>query len=328
MTAPIIVTGHRNPDTDAIASAVGYAWTLGAAAGLPDSYRAIALGAVNAQTQFALDRFGMTAPPVIAHADAVAQPRTFILVDHNEQEQSLPGLEGTDVIEILDHHRLATVTTALPIRVQIEPIGSCSTLVAERAASLGLILPPGIAGLLLCGILSDTLIFKSPTTTAREQNAARKLAVLANLVDADADPAAIDAAIVELGNPLLASSGGIGDRPADAIAANDLKFFEEKGFKFGIAQIEVTSLRDLPGRLDEIKGALLTLAVENTLGLAIIMVTDVVQGSSRLIVTGDPHAVAALPYARLDDGTLDAPGMMSRKKQLLPTVLEYVTGMA
>lgn len=328
MTHPILITGHRNPDTDAIASAIGYAYVLNAAAGTPDAHQAIALGAPNPQTQFALDRFNTAAPPVLASAEAAPQPRRFILTDHNEPEQSIPGLQGAEVVELLDHHRLATITTVLPIRVQIEPVGSTCTLVAERAEALGVPLPPAIAGLLLCGILSDTLIFRSPTSTPREQAAARKLAVLAGLAAPDADLTTVEAAITALGEPLLAASGGIGDRPADEIAASDLKFFDEHGFKFGIAQIEVTTTADLPPRRADLQAALDRMAAANSVAFAMIMVTDVVQGNTRLLFSGDARVLAALPYAPLADGTLEAPGMMSRKKQLLPAVLEALAGLA
>ena len=128
-------------------------------------------------------------------------------------------------------------------------------------------------------------------------------------------------AINELGEALLASSAGLGSRPADEIVNTDIKFYEESGFKVGIAQIEVSNFAELPARLADIHEALQKLVDDQKLALALLMVTDVVRGNSRLVAVGVPRIVTTLPYARLDDDTLDAPGMMSRKKQLLPTVL-------
>lgn len=319
MTDTILVTGHRNPDMDAIASAVGYAWLLSMLGA--GEYTAGRPGDINSQTAFALDHFGVQAPPLVAE---VAPARQVVMVDHNELEQSVIGLDAAAVIEILDHHRLATITTTLPIRVTIDAVGSCSTLVSERAAAEGVTLPAGIAGVLLCGILSDTLVFRSPTTTPREHAAARRLAIEAGLAPADASKETVIAAIQAVGEPLLNASAGIGDRPAEEIVGGDLKFFEQGAYRFGIVQIEVTNLSDLPRRLGDLKGALTTILTAESLILALLMVTDVVRGDSQLVAVGDARVLAALPYPLSPMGTLDAPGMMSRKKQLLPAVLEAV----
>jgi manganese-dependent inorganic pyrophosphatase len=215
--------------------------------------------------------------------------------------------------------------TAIPIRFRIEPVGSCSTLVAERAIDLGQPFPPPIAGLLLCGILSDTLIFKSPTVTARDHSAASWLALNAKLAPAGANEAMIDAAISELGQQLLAAGAGLGSRPVDEIINNDVKFYEINGAKVGIAQVEVTNLTELASRLPELREGLGQLAETHNLKLAVLMITDVVLGNSRLVTVGQPRIITALPYPRLNDDTLDAPGIMSRKKQLLPTVLAVLS---
>ncbi len=438
----ILVIGHRNPDMDAIASAVGYAWLLNEVS--EAAYIPGRTGQVNSQTAFALDRFGVDAPVLVTdvrprvsdlaellpylhegqtllHAcqtiartrrpapllDAQQKPvgllsgaglfahlaealsstsvlalakefdlpaetavdadstilnaedfvrdvlgqvlrseqddfivvdadgryaglsrratlmspphRQIVMVDHNELAQAVAGLEEAEVIEVLDHHRLSTIPTAVPIRFYVDPVGSCSTLVLERALELEKSFPPGIAGILLCGILSDTLIFRSPTATPRDRAAAARLARMANL-SADSDDQ-INEAINELGESLLAASAGIGSRPAEEIISTDIKFYDESGFKVGVAQVEVSSFAELPSRLDDIRGALQKLLDNQKLALALLMVTDVVRGNSRIVAVGMPRIVAELPYAHLDDDTLDAPGMMSRKKQLLPEVL-------
>jgi manganese-dependent inorganic pyrophosphatase len=440
----ILVIGHRNPDMDAIASAVGYAWLLNELN--PTSYLPGRTGQVNAQTAFALDRFGVDSPALItdvrprvgdlteslpylqegqtllnacqmiartrrpaalldknekplgllsgaglfAHlAEALSSTsvlalakefdlpadtaidagsailnaedfardvlgqalrteqddfvvvdddgryaglcrraalmsppkRRVVMVDHNELAQAVAGLEEAEVIEVLDHHRLSTIPTSVPIRFHVDPVGSCSTLVLERAVEAGKTFPPGIAGVLLCGILSDTLIFRSPTTTRRDHAAAIKLARLASLRADDAADEQVNGAIGELGEALLAASAGLGNRPAEEVVSTDIKFYDESGFQVGIAQVEVSNFSELPERLADIREALTKLVENQRLALALLMVTDVVRGNSRLVAVGMPRIVTALPYAHLDDDTLDAQGVMSRKKQLLPAVL-------
>lgn len=445
---PTYVIGHRNPDMDAIASAVGYAWLLSHTRDVP--FVAARCGNVNAQTQFALQRFGAVAPlllndvhsrvqdvleqiptlnasqtlleacqliartrrpaPVLdatgrpagiisgaglfaTFADALSSTsvlalakeferaaqsavdatsltlhaedyvrdvvpqalrndhdefvvvdaqgryaglcrksallspprRSVVLVDHNELQQAVAGLEEADVIEVIDHHRLSTVPTSIPIRFRIEPVGSCSTLVAEAALDEHVQFPADVAGLLLCGILSDTLIFRSPTCTARDRAAAAELARMAQLVAAGATAEAVMAAISELGNALLAAGAGLNTRPAEEIVSGDIKYYDVAVGRVGIAQVEVTNFSEFAARLGDLLAALDGLVASEKLALALLMVTDVVRGNSRLLAAGEPRFAAVLPYPRLEDHVMDAPGVVSRKKQLLPTVLSALS---
>ena len=251
--------------------------------------------------------------------------RKVVMVDHNELAQAVPGLEEGEVVEVLDHHRLSSVPTSVPIRFRIEPVGSCSTLVAEKSIEQKIKFPEGIAGLLLSGILSDTLIFRSPTATQRDRDAAIKLAVMAKLATAKDSEERVLQVIADFGQQLLASGAGLGMRPAEEIVSTDIKYYETNGSKVGIAQVEVANLSELPPRLDALRDALEELTKSQKLILALLMVTDVVLGNSRLVAVGQPRVIATLPYTRLDDDTLDAPGIMSRKKQLLPTVLAVLS---
>lgn len=444
----ILVVGHRNPDTDAIASAVGYAWVLNASGG--DSYTAARTGKVNSQTAFALDHFGIEAPsfvadvwrrvgdlseplpslrkgqtlleacqliakirrpapvlddqgrpfgllsgadlfgnladalgsasvmalarelerPIESALDAVgtvlheddhvrdvisgalrsiqddflvidqagkyiglcrktgllAPPRRkIVMVDHNEPGQAVPGLEDAELIEVLDHHRLGNVPTTMPIRFHVDPVGSCSTLVAERGIDSQGTIPEKIAGLLLCGVLSDTLVFRSPTTTPRDQATAKQLASMAGLCAPNASDADCMSAISALGQKLLTAGAGLGSQTAEELITNDLKFFEANGASVAIAQVEVANLSELTAHLSEIRDELNRLLEAKSLALAMLMVTDVVRGNSILVPVGLSRVITALPYARLSDETLDAPGVVSRKKQLLPAVLEALS---
>ncbi len=250
--------------------------------------------------------------------EALNPPRLkLILVDHNEEQQALGALEEADLIEILDHHRLDNPTTREPIRFTIDVVGSTSTLVSERIDQAGLSAPPDLAGLLLAGLLSDTLILTSPTTTERDNEAAERLERWACM---SGTPLAGES-IASFGEQILSAGAGLSSRSAAEIVSADFKVYESGGLRFGIAQAEVTNFAHLGDHLGELKNALIELGDSRGLDFVMLMVTDVVLRTSRLLITRDVPALEVLPYPRIQDGTLDAEGVVSRKKQLLPIVL-------
>jgi manganese-dependent inorganic pyrophosphatase len=257
--------------------------------------------------------FGLCRSP-----DVLNPPRMqIILVDHNEASQAISALDEADLIEVLDHHRLGNPPTQTPIPFTVDPVGSTSTLVSERIAAAGFTPPMQIAGLLLAGLLSDTLNLNSPTTTERDRQAAERLGSWAVF------PNGLPFQNVQaFGEAMLAAGAGLSVRSVDSLLHSDLKIYEKAELRFGIAQVEVASLLELEERLTEICAGLEALCEFKGLGIAVLMVTDVVRGASRLALAG-PHAdrLNELPYTRLPDGTLDAPDLVSRKKQLLPTIL-------
>jgi len=201
-------------------------------------------------------------------------------------------------------------------------VGSTSTLISERINDSGLSAPPELAGLLLAGLLSDTLILTSPTTTPRDHEAAERLGRWAFVVGSPLSSETVES----YGQKVISAGAGLGTRkPADIVSA-DLKLYEESGMSFGVAQVEVTSLVELEENLDLLKEALIRLADSKGLDFAMLMVTDVVRGSSRLLLTSDVPGLGGLPYAKEPDGTLRAPGVVSRKKQLLPALLSALEG--
>lgn len=250
--------------------------------------------------------------------EALNPPRLkLILVDHNEEQQALGALSEADLLEILDHHRLDNPTTREPIRFTVDVVGSTSTLVSERIDQSGLSAPPQLAGLLLAGLLSDTLILTSPTTTPRDHEAADRLARWAFM----SGTALQDETIESYGQQILSSGAGLSSRSAKEIVSADFKVYDTEGVRFGIGQAEVTNFAQLGENLDELKEALIDLGDSRGLDFVMLMVTDVVRRSSRLVVTRDVPALEVLPFPHLADGTMDAPGVVSRKKQLLPVVL-------
>lgn len=256
----------------------------------------------------------------IAHQrDLLNPPRLkIILVDHNEPSQAIPALEEAELLEILDHHRLGNPYTHTPIRFTVDIVGSTSTLVCEQTAEAGLSMPPTLAGVLLAGLLADTLILTSPTTTPRDKQAAERLARWAFVGGSPLKGETIDS----YGKAVLAAGAGLSNRKPEEIVGNDIKLYEAGGFKLAIAQVEVTDLVQLADYLGPLRKALDELKDRRGLDFVMLLVTDIVRGSSRLILSSNaPPILNDLPYPPLPDGTRDAPGVVSRKKQLLPVVL-------
>ena len=256
---------------------------------------------------------------VARQRDVLNPPRLkIILVDHNEPRQALAALEEAELLEILDHHRLGNSSTHQPIRFTVDIVGSTSTLVSELTAEAGLSVPPALAGALLAGLLADTLILTSPTTTPRDKQAAERLARWAFVGGSPLTGETIET----YGKAVLNAGAGLSNRVPKDVVSNDIKPYEAGGFKFAVAQAEVTDLMQLSEYLDPLLKALNDLRDKRGLDFAMLMITDVVRGTSRLIVSSSaPPILDDLPYPPLPDGTRDAVGVVSRKKQLLPVVL-------
>lgn len=255
---------------------------------------------------------------VCTQREVLNPPRLrLILVDHNEPGQALGALEEAELLEILDHHRLGNMSTHAPIRFSVDVVGSTSTLVSERIEEAGLSAPPEMAGLLLAGLLSDTLIMTSPTTTDRDRRASERLARWAFVRNG----LLAGETIQSYGEQVLRSGAGLATRNADEIVNTDLKLYEAGGFSFAIAQVEVTDLLQLDEHLAALQKALDGLREHKGLDFAMLMVTDVVKNTSRLLTVKAPPILDDLPYPRKSDGTRLASGVVSRKKQLLPVVL-------
>jgi manganese-dependent inorganic pyrophosphatase len=246
----------------------------------------------------------------------------IILVDHNEPHQALGALDEAELIEILDHHRLGNPSTHIPIKFTVDIVGSTSTLVSERIEDAGLSAPPALAGLLLAGLLSDTLKLTSPTTTPRDEQAAERLARWAFTWDSPLKGETIDT----FGEKLLSAGVGLTTRSPDQVVRGDMKIYKAGGYEFAIAQAEVSDLVQLSDHLDRLKKALQDLHDSKGLDFAMLMVTDVVGGSSRIIMVNAPAVLENLPYSPRPDGTLQADDVVSRKKQLLPIVLGLLEG--
>ena len=255
---------------------------------------------------------------VCRQREALHPPRIkVILVDHNEPDQALGSLDEADLVEILDHHRLGNAPTRVPIKFTVDPVGSTSTLVSERIDDAGLSAPPALAGLLLAGLVSDTLALTSPTTTERDRLAAKRLSRWAFIGGSPLAGEDFDS----YAKAILHAGAGLSSRSPDEIVHADFKQYEAAGKRFGISQVEVTSFQQLNKYLADLQEAMRKLRDSKNLDFAMLMVTNVVSGSSRIILTDDVPALELLPFNRAQDSTLIAEGVVSRKKQLLPLVL-------
>jgi manganese-dependent inorganic pyrophosphatase len=246
---------------------------------------------------------------LITRTDLVAPtPREVLLVDHAEQAQSVPGVEQAQIVEILDHHHIGSIETRIPVRATFDPVGSTSTLVIERFQQAAEEPTKPTATVLLGAILSDTVILNSPTTTDRDRVAVRWLE---EFLDLDAE---------EFGREMFESGSDAADASVESLLARDHKEYETAEGPMSIAQVE-TAGRVLAGRLGELREALQAQHDKNGHVLSALMVTDILEKHTQLLVAGDVAAAERAFRTQAKDGILELPGVMSRKKQVAPPLL-------
>lgn len=301
----VFVTGHKNPDTDSVCSALSYA-ALKQAQGVEAV--AVRLGEVNKETQYALDYFQVEAPELIA---SVEEKQAVMLVDHNEPAQSVDGLDKAELLEIVDHHRLGGLNTANPIFVHIEPVGCTATIITKMFDCQKVELPKKIAGLLLSAIVSDTVLFKSPTCTEQDKAAAEKLAVIAGVN------------LKEYGMAMLKAGADLGDLTPAQIAKTDSKPFSFGKYKAIVAQISVMDTADILAKKAELVAAMQELCQNEGYDMSLLMVTDIMEESTELVFVGEPKQLIADAFGKDASGdSIYLPGVMSRKKQIVPQLTE------
>jgi len=255
---------------------------------------------------------------VCRQRDILNPPRIkIVLVDHNEAEQAVASLEEAELLEILDHHRLGNPSTHTPIKFTVDVVGSTSTLVSERIEDAGLSAPPNLAGMLLSGLLSDTLIRSSPTTTPRDHQAAERLSRWAFV----GGTILASETVKSFGEKVISAGAGLGARAPKEVVSTDMKIYSGGNYHFAISQAEVSDLYELTEHQSALTKALNDLRESKGLDFAMLMVTDVVSKESRLLIDNAPPLLDNLPYPPQPDGTRLAEGVVSRKKQLLPVVL-------
>lgn len=297
-----LVFGHRNPDTDAITSAIAYSYLRNQ---LGDDTEAVALGTPNEETKFALAHFGFEAPRVIEKArpevDAV------MLVDHNEAQQSVSDIDELGVTHLIDHHRVANFETAAPLYAHLEPVGCTATIIYKEFKSFGIEIPAQLAGLMLSAIISDTLLFKSPTTTEMDEIVALELAKMAG-VDAQA-----------YGLEMLEAGTNLASKTEEELITADAKSFEMGGKTVRIDQVNTVDVDDVFKREAALRAAMEAQSAAEGFDLFLLMVTNILDSNTRLLVVGEPQEVVEKAFdVKLVDNKADLPGVVSRKKQVVP----------
>ncbi len=257
-----------------------------------------------------LDNFGRIC--AVATKTNLLRPSAIklILVDHNELSQAVPGASQVEILEVIDHHRLGNFHTEKPIRFINQPLGSTCSLVATLYRQAGLEPEAKMAGLMLAGLLSDTVLMKSPTTTTTDRELASWLARLAGL---DAE---------DFGQRMFLSGSALAEYPStEALLLSDFKEYAAGERNFGIGQVEVVSFGEFHDRRNELMQGLAELCETRRLDFAGLLVSDIVQQTSQLLVQGEAFLIDALGYPRLEPGLYELKGVLSRKKQLVPHLL-------
>ncbi len=234
------------------------------------------------------------------------------LVDHNEFSQAVDGIEEADVVEVIDHHRIGARSTTTPITFINRVLGSTSTIIADMYRTAGVEPEPETAALMLSAILSDTVILKSPTTTDTDEEVARWLA---------------DVAGVELepyGEAMFEAGSEIAGLTARQIVERDQKRYEEGGHRFAVSQIEMVSFKLFEERREEIRQAVEALRAEAGLDFACLMVTDITHGTTRLVYSGNERVGSAIQYPTVAPGIYEMKDVLSRKKQVLPYLIDLL----
>ncbi len=237
------------------------------------------------------------------------KPRRVLLVDHAERGQSVPGIEQAQIVEILDHHHIGNIETSIPIPATFDPVGSTATLILERYKASGLKPKESTAKMLLAAVLSDTVIFNSPTTTERDREVAR---YLEGLLDLDAE---------EFGMEMFEASSDVSGLSAEEVVGRDAKeYATNSGEKMSISQVETVGI-GLLERKGELLDALEELREKNDYLFSALMITDIIEGGTELLCVGECAPVERAFDSRAKEGVIDLPGVMSRKKQVAPKLL-------
>lgn len=295
----ILVMGHKNPDTDSICSAIAYA-NLKKELGF--EVEAVRLGTISKETQFILDYLKLDAPRLI---NEVKEGDKIILVDHNEAGQSVDGRDKATILEIIDHHKI-DLKTSDPINLRFETVGCSSTIISKMYGEKNVNISKEMATVMLSAIMSDTLIFKSPTCTEEDVVQGKKLAEIAGL----------DYEVY--GKELLIAGTSLDDKTAYEIVNIDCKPFEFGNQKAAVAQVNTVDIFAVLARKAELEEVMKELMAKDSLDFVALMITDIITNSTELYVVGDK--TLTIKTFGMSEGaeTVFLPNVVSRKKQIVP----------
>lgn len=305
----ILVFGHKNPDTDAVTAAMSFSYLKQQ---LGENTEAVVLGEINEETAFALDYFEAEKPSIIKTAADKAD--TVYLVDHNEFQQSVDDIKEVEIGAVVDHHRISNFETKNPLYYRAEPVGCTNTIILKIFKENNVVIPKYIAGLMLSAIISDTLLFKSPTFTVEDEAAAKELAKLAE-VDLN-----------DYGLELLKAGTNIDSKSAEELIDLDAKSFNMNNRNVRIGQINVVDVEDVLSKQDKLIEAIKKTNDENHYDLFLLVVTNILDSDSVVLAYGEPvEAVEQAFGVKLENNRAVLKNVVSRKKQIVPQLTEELS---
>ena len=298
----ILVTGHKCPDTDTICSAIVMAKVQSEIRN--EECEAVRLGEINKETEYALNYFKVEKPRMIEN---ISEGQKIILVDHNEFTQSVEGIEKAKIEMVVDHHRIANFQTSEPLYYIAKPVGCTATLIFEICKQNNIKLDSKMAGMLLSAIISDTLLFKSPTCTELDKKMAEELAKVAN-VNAE-----------EYGIEMLKAGTDLDIFTEKQLIELDAKNFTKDGVKYRVAQVNTVSIPDVLKRQEKIEKEMNAYIEENELDLFVLAITDILNSDSEIIALGKRVDIIEKEN-KLENNRILLKGVVSRKKQIVPMI--------
>ena len=302
----ILVFGHKNPDTDTICSAIAYAELKGK---LGKDVKAVRLGEINEETKFVLDYFKVEKPELIESVSG----KEIMLVDHNERTQTADGFEEAKVLELVDHHRISNFNVDEPLYVRMEPVGCTATIILKLFKENNLLPEPTTAGLMLSAIVSDTLLFKSPTCTECDVKAGKELAEIAGVN------------VEEYGLEMLKAGTALGGKSESELINMDMKIFEVDGSKIGVAQVNTVNEAELLERKEKLLVEINNIINKEGLKFFIFAITNILSNDSTGIVAGDGNAIIEKAFnEKIDNNLIALKGVVSRKKQIIPPLTKAI----
>ncbi|MFC5714345.1 manganese-dependent inorganic pyrophosphatase [Thalassorhabdus alkalitolerans] len=302
----VLIFGHKNPDTDTICSAIAYA-DLKKQIGV--EAEPLRLGSINGETEYALNYFNAEAP---RYVETVAnEGGDVILVDHNERQQSADDIQEVKVVEVIDHHRISNFETSDPLYYRAEPVGCTATILKKLYKEQGVDIPKNIAGLMLSAIISDSLLFKSPTCTQEDIDAAKELADIAG-VNSE-----------EYGLEMLKAGADLSDKSIEELISLDAKEFQMGNAKVEIAQVNTVDAEEVLEQQDDLEAAISKVIEEKNLDLFVFVVTDILENDSVVLSLGKEAAGVERAFnVTLDNKRATLKDVVSRKKQIVPSLTD------
>ncbi|WP_111978183.1 manganese-dependent inorganic pyrophosphatase [Algibacillus agarilyticus] len=301
---PIYVVGHKIPDSDSICGAIALAHLKNQ---IDEPAVATRLGEPSPETQFILDKFGFDAPE---YKESYAGEEVYI-VDHSELTQAPDDIEQATIVGIVDHHKLGDLTTSTPLECWIRPVGCSNTVIKMMYDFYGVEIPKDIAGIMMCAILSDTVIFKSPTCTTADIKCVEALAEIAGI----ADPKA-------LGMEMFKVKSAVEGTPVRDLVMRDFKDFNMNGNLVGIGQLEVIDLAVFDEIKADLEADLTKLKEEGKRHSVLLLLTDIMKEGSELIIASNDTATIESAFAKSTNNKVWLDGVLSRKKQVVPPLQE------